>query len=337
MKLATVILAGGRGTRFWPISRKERPKQLIPLIKEKTLLELTLLRLKPLEAEETIVITTKELERFISHYVDKSVKIISEPEGRNTLPAITLAAVEAESDYIAVFPSDHLIKNDELFRREVERALKFIERRPEYIVTFGIEPTYPATGYGYIKVADEIWNGVLKASQFKEKPPLELARQYVESKKFLWNGGIFLFSKNTFFSMLREFQPEIYQKVEEKCLLAKYSELPSISIDYGIVEKTSKVATVPLPKEVGWSDLGSWNSLLDFSNEGSNFVKGKGKLFASQRSILWTEDRFVVCVGLEDFAIIVTQDAILALNLKLDQEVRKVVEYLEKNGFQELV
>ena len=254
MVMKTIILAGGSGSRLWPLSREEYPKQLLTLEKEESLLQKTFRRVSKFSKISDIVTITN-----IKHYSDIKLQlnqinnsniVIGEPFGRNTLPAIASAlqyfiSQKCEDDIVLVVPSDHLISNIDAFNKTVEEGKKFAE--DGYIVTFGIKPTYPETGYGYIKTATPLNNGY-KVEKFVEKPNIATAQKYLDSGNYYWNGGIFMSKISTFFDEFKKYIPEIFTNLEEldfsnstKIQYSVYEKMPSISIDYAIMEKSNKI------------------------------------------------------------------------------------------------
>ncbi len=336
MKMITLILAGGSGTRLWPLSRKLHPKQFLALNGDKSLLRQTAERAKE-HAEEIVVATNKEQYFYVRDELSDLVledNIIREPSRRNTAPAIALASLFIKEHYgnenFLVLPSDHVL-SENFF----ETAKKAEPLAKEHLVTFGIEPRNPATGYGYIKPGESLGYGN-KVERFIEKPSREKAEQLV--KDCLWNSGIFLFSPSL---LAREFElhsPEIasyMQSYEE--LLNSYNKLASISIDYAIMEKSSRSAVVPYSGK--WQDIGSWKSVyaLMQKDENGNAVKGETMLYDTSSSLIYGDERIVACIGVEDVVIVDTRDALLVAKKDRAEDVKKITEELLARGRDEAI
>ena len=275
-----VLLAGGTGTRLWPVSRQLYPKQLVKFIGEDSLVQITIKRLTSLLdpknirivcGEEHVHETARHMEEI---GIKSNGKIIGEPCGRNTAPAILLAVfyvLKKEKDAIlCIFPADHVIKDIKGFHTKLESAIRLAES--DYIVTFGIKPHYPETGYGYIEGTQQVAEGALKIKRFVEKPDARTAKDYVTAGNYFWNSGMFTFKASVILEEFKRHQPEIFQSMQEmvvkkdRVTYQEYGKLPDISIDYAIMEKTVK--GVVLPSEFGWSDIGTWKSLYEFLPKG---------------------------------------------------------------------
>jgi len=283
-----VLLAGGSGTRLWPVSRELYPKQLVKFIGEDSLLQITIKMLAPvLDAENILVVCVKEHFSEIARHMEEidiraAGKIICEPCGRNTAPAILLGMLHIlkheEDALLCIFPADHVIRNISAFHEKLRSAIKLAEMG--YIVTFGIKPHYPETGYGYIDGAGEITDQAFSVKRFVEKPDMETARRYVDAGSFFWNSGMFTFKASVMMNELKIHQPELLNKMKPLALTEGdisqevYQLLPNIAIDHAIMEKTDKGAV--LPSDFGWSDIGSWKSLYDFfpKDQSSNVIDG---------------------------------------------------------------
>lgn len=345
-----LILAGGSGTRLWPLSRQSYPKQFLQIGKEKTLMQKTAVRsLKNVSAEEILIISNREYKFLIKEQlaevgIKEEQNIILEPQGRNTAPAVALAAAFArdvlncgEDEVLFVCPSDHLISPEERFAGYVEEAEKLAKLG--YIVTFGVNPTRPETGYGYIKEGNLLANEGLsyranKVKQFVEKPDLETAKNYLLEGGYYYNSGMFAFSLKTIFSELKKHAPEILEITDrgyEKALEA-FSEMPSISIDYAILEKSDSVAVLPL--DVMWSDVGSWDSFFEVleKDENNNVKIGDVLDVDTTNSLILAQNRLVATIGLEDLLVIDTPDALLISHRKESQKVKEIVDQLKKSG-----
>lgn len=348
-----VVMAGGSGTRLWPLSRGQYPKQFLKLQGENTMLQNTILRLDGLNCRIPLVISN-ETHRFIVaeqlQLINKlSKNIILEPVGRNTAPAIALAALEIvangdEDSLMLVLAADHVIKDEAEFRKTVEKAIPYAEAGQ--LVTFGIVPTCPETGYGYIKrginVNDTDSDGFVVDS-FVEKPNIEKANEYLSSGLYYWNSGMFLFSAKGYLEELQKFRPDIYQvcfdsmkQVQEDLDFVRisqdiFSSCPDESVDYAVMEKTDRAVVVPL--DAGWSDVGSWSSLWDVSyqDRAGNSVTGDVIQINSKNNYVYAESSLVTTVGIDDLVIIQTKDAMLIAKKDQVQDVKKIVDKLKEN------
>lgn len=340
--MKSIILAGGSGSRLWPLSRDEFPKQLLSFDESESLLQKTFKRLCSFSKPDEIVTITN-----IKHYqniklqlnnIDKSNIVIGEPLGRNTAPAIasTLEYFKqkgASDDIVLIVPSDHLIKNIDAFNRTVEQGKVLAEQG--YIVTFGIKPDYPETGYGYIKVKEKLSAGY-KVEKFVEKPDLETAKKYLASGEYYWNGGIFIGKISTFLSEFKKYTPDIYSNISDlnfsedsKIKYSVYEKMPSISIDYAIMEKSDKIALVELQSD--WNDLGSWQSIYNIKekDKDGNVLTGKIVVDNVKNSFIYSQKEIVAVSGLENIILVETEDAIMACKLDESQNVKKLYEKLK--------
>ena len=341
--MKSIILAGGSGSRLWPLSRDEYPKQLLSFDDNASLLQKTFNRLCTFSAPSEIVTITN-----IKHYqniklqlnqIDKSNVVIGEPLGKNTAPAIASSLEyfkqkNNSDDIVLIVPSDHLIKDVEAFNQTVEKGKILAEQG--YIVTFGIKPSYPETGYGYIKTKGKSVNGY-KVEKFVEKPDLDTAKQYLKSGEYYWNSGIFMGKMSVFFDEFEKLNPEIFensQKLDftnnDKIEFSIYESMPSISIDYAIMEKSDKIALVQLQSD--WSDLGSWQAIYNIKDkdENGNVITGKVILDNVKNSLIYSQKEIVAVSGLEDIILIETEDAIMACRKDESQNVKKLYEKLKK-------
>lgn len=362
-----VILAGGSGTRFWPLSRETYPKQMLQIVGEDTLLRQTIKRIKGFVPPENIwIVTTEDKAQDIRFHLEpfgqltQKIRFTKEPLGRNTAPAIGLNAIylnQVSPDSIMiVMPSDHAISENEKFLSDLKVAIE--GAKEDYLVTFGIKPSRPETGYGYIKVdyTSKIkLKGVLKAECFVEKPDLETARRYVSDGGYFWNSGIFVWKTSKVLSEIEKHLPDLYKGLKEmESLLFEpdqpnepnepnklnklnelYASLESISIDYGIMERSPNVLVVPATFE--WSDLGSWTALDELikKDDAGNIVKGNTVDIGSQNSTIFAGERLVATIGLKDMVVVDTPDATLVTPKERVQEVRNIVEELKKKGREE--
>ncbi|WP_018981658.1 mannose-1-phosphate guanylyltransferase/mannose-6-phosphate isomerase [Salinimonas chungwhensis] len=341
-----VILAGGSGSRLWPKSRAALPKQFLALTSEQSMLQETLSRLKGVETHKPIVICN-DAHRFLvaeqlrQQNVDHG-GILLEPVGRNTAPAIALAALHAlQSDpdeVLLVLAADHLIKDTSAFHKAVHNAQNLAESG--YLVTFGIVPDCAHTGYGYIKAAQELDPG-FAVEQFVEKPDAATAQEYVSSGNYFWNSGMFMFKAGRYIEELEKFHPDIL-KICRQAIETETNDLdfiridadifatcPDDSIDYAVMEKTEKAAMVPL--DAGWSDVGSWSSLWDVADKDANgnAVVGDAILEDVNNSYINSEGRLISVIGLDDVVVVETKDAVMVANKNNVQDIKKVVNRLK--------
>lgn len=346
----SVVLSGGAGTRLWPASRESHPKPFMKLADGETLIQKTYARAKAL-GSEVLTVTNRDyyfMSRDELERVDISGSFLLEPFGRNTAPAIALAAklIEAtqiEDTVMLVLAADHLIADQDGFALAVTKAAQLAAQ--DYLVTFGIVPTSPETGFGYIERGDILGAGN-KVARFVEKPDLETAQGYVSSGKYLWNSGMFCFKAGVFLAELAKHAPEV-AKVVDACWEsmqplnnAQMAEIPAdlfktapdISIDYAVMEKSDKVAVVP--GDFGWSDIGSWNAIRDLvePDAGQNRALGDAIFVDSTNTFVQSEGRLVATVGINDLMIIDTADALLVAHPDKSQDVKKVVAQLKKDG-----
>ena len=331
-----VILAGGSGSRLWPLSRELYPKQLINFNTEKSLIQSTFERLnKFIPAENIISITNTKHHANVKMQlgeVGENSIILSEPVSKNTAPAISLGVkyiIETTDDdeTILVVPSDLLIENDEKFIQSIHEAQKYVDQG--FIVTFGIKPNYPETGFGYINCVDG------KVEGFTEKPDNTTAEKYLQDENYYWNSGIFMFKASTMIEELEQYCPEISDlikniKCSETIPFNEFEKMPCISIDYAVMEKSQKIAMVELQSD--WKDLGSWQSIYEVSpkDENNNVFVGHVLDKGSKNSFVYSSSKLVATIGLEDTVIVETEDAILACKKDKTQEVKQIYETLKE-------
>lgn len=325
MAIINVILSGGVGSRLWPLSRKSRPKQYIPLFNDKTLFQICAERNSSLVDSIQVIgsVDNYKLSRFdfeqcgINNYTE-----IIEAAPRNTAASIAFAAFSAASDDILIVtPSDHIIKGFEGYKEAIDRAVKLAEQG--YIVTFGATPTRPETGYGYIEHDAE-----MNVLSFKEKPTLEIAKEYLASKRYLWNGGFFCFKASVYLEELKQFAPKVYDTafnamnhIKDSFLpLDEMMEIPSISVDYAVMEHSKKIKVVPFDFE--WNDLGSFESVWEYLGKDSKENIAGNLVLGSQKHVEF--------IGLENLILVETEDAILVMPKDKTQLVKEVYERLEK-------
>ncbi len=351
MNLIPVIMSGGSGSRLWPQSRALYPKQFLPLVNEQTMLQNTVARLDGLESvSEPLVIANEEHRFLVAEQLRQMGRtasaIILEPVGRNTAPAVALAALKTMSHeddpLLLVLAADHVIQDVDAFHRAIATALP--AARDDKLVTFGIVPTHPETGYGYIKASKEFIGGnVALVERFVEKPNLETAQDYLAAGSYYWNSGMFLFKASRYLEELNTFRPDILAACE-KAIAGQSADLdfvrlneaafvvcPDESIDYAVMEKTSDAVVVPL--DAGWSDVGSWTSLADIcaQDESGNSVQGDVLLQDTHNTFVRSEKKLIATVGVNDLIITESDDAILVAHKDRVQDVKKIVDRLKAN------
>ncbi|SMC03154.1 mannose-1-phosphate guanylyltransferase [Sulfobacillus thermosulfidooxidans DSM 9293] len=343
-----VILAGGRGERFWPLSRMMHPKQFLTLMGNHSMIRTTRDRVRSLIGpENTWVVTGQD-------YVDKvktnlpdvpSSHILGEPVGRNTAPSIAWAAAsiyqEDPAAVILILPSDHLIKYQKRFQKLADLALRSAEARGGFY-TFGIIPTHAETGYGYIEHGSEVEHGILHVKRFVEKPPLEEAQGMVESGRFLWNSGMFAFKAEEYLTALRMLIPDLYEGImalihHPDRVDTIFPELPQVSVDHGIMEKVKNVYV--LPADIGWDDVGTFAALARHlpRNDEQNAAKGHAIFVDSQNVTAISEGPVVSFIGVKDLFVVATKDAVLILSPDRSQDVRQVVQALKEGQHEHLL
>ncbi len=359
--LYALILAGGSGSRLWPMSRELYPKQLLKLNQKNTLFEATFLRLienfddkniisiTNIKHEPGVRIQLKTLkEKFCRN---EDYKIITEPIGRNTAPAIALAAKYIKNEagrrvdpIILVVPSDHLILDDKKFSKAIDDGIKLAKEG--FIVTFGIKPSKIDTGFGYIKTQKnkkitEIDPEALKVAEFKEKPDYDTAKEYVDSGKYFWNAGIFMFKYSVMISEMKKHSKdiltllddmEIHTNAQPTVEYQAFKKMPDISIDYAVMEKSKKIALIQL--DCGWNDLGSWEAIYDISKKDKkgNCITGNVIDVESQNSMIYSTSKLVTTIGLKDTIVVETEDAVLVCDKSKSQDVKKIYNELKERN-----
>jgi mannose-1-phosphate guanylyltransferase len=345
-----LILAGGSGTRFWPLSRRLRPKQLLALDGGRSLLQATVDRLAPtIPPADVWICTTAHLADAVREQLPEvpAEQILCEPEGRNTAPAIgwSLASMpeDRRSEVVAVLPSDHRFADAEGFRASLEIAAHSAAEH-DRVMTLGVEPRWAETGYGYLELAeaDGSGTGVRRLGQFREKPDAETALTYVESGNYLWNAGIFVFRGSTFLDHLRTFEPEMGKALDaiaaDPARTAElYPTLRSISVDYAVMERLEEIYTLPL--DCGWSDLGSWQALAEISekNDDGNVCRGDVMTIDARDNLLYADQGQVAVLGVEGLVVVRTGDTVLVAPVDRSQEVKQFVERLKTEGRDDLL
>ena len=347
--LCALIMAGGKGTRFWPLSTEEKPKQFLNLIGEDTMIQMTVNRIKPIIPIERIFVCTGEM------YVDlvkeqlpelPERNIIVEPEGRNTAPCIALSAFIIKKYYenanMIVLPSDHLIKDEDEFRNIIESADKFVNENNEAIITLGMEPSRPETGYGYIRYGKEETyvnkHKVIKVDAFVEKPNKEKAKKYIEEGNYLWNGGMFLWSIDNILNQIDTYSNETYRALKEIDNISdeelqifindNYYKTEATSIDYAVLEKSNDIYVIP--SNFGWDDVGSWEALDRYREKDKfgNVLVGCAKAVDSQGNLIISSNHHIVVEGLDDIYVIENDGKILVgnkSNVANVKELKKII------------
>jgi len=342
-QVKAVIMAGGKGERFWPLSRENLPKQLLSLVGKRSLLQETVNRLQPLiPPQDILVVTRRPLGRDIKRQLPKVPKknIISEPVGRNTAPCIGLAAKKIKEDAVmVVLPADHIVKLRRKFLDTLKMAIT-LARETGSLITIGIKPTYPATGYGYIEagarekqkaVSDK--RQVFKVKRFVEKPDEKRAERFLKSGRFFWNSGMFVWKKSVILEAIRKYMPSLYYKlqmVSSKNINKLYPGLPNVSIDYGIMEKAKN--RLVIPADFSWEDLGSWESLDRFflRDGNKNSIMGRVSTIDTRNCIMVNRKGLLSAIGVSDLIVVSTEDVTLVFPKGKGQQVKKLVEKLRR-------
>lgn len=361
-----VVLSGGSGTRLWPLSREHYPKQLLALINDNTLLQDTFKRLDGVDvlSQQQIIVCNEEHRFLVAEQLrqlntNKS-KILLEPVGRNTAPALTLAALsitnEQDDAVMLVLPADHAITNIPAYHRAVNQAYEFALQ--DKLVTFGIKPSSPETGFGYIKVGNELKQHCFELSEFVEKPDLKNAEHYIQSGNYVWNSGMFMMKASVWLDHINTFSPNILSFCDGAFKAAQadndfcrvdtdlFEQCESDSIDYAVMEKITKQdkvnkssTAVVVTLDAGWTDLGSWSSLWQVGNKDSNGNVISGDVFAenTKNSYIYSNKKLVAALGLEDIIIVETSDAVLVAHKDYAQDVKNIVSWLKQQNRNEQI
>ena len=349
--MLALIMAGGIGTRFWPLSRESKPKQYLNIVSEKSMIRMTVERLLPkIEMKDIFIVTGKSQVKFVKEHLPElpTENIIIEPFGMNTAPCIALSAKYLQRKYdpeekMIVLAADHLIKNEKEFLRTLEVAEKSADQNN--LVTFGIKPDYPATGYGYVEAGKQIADEMFEVKRFKEKPDLETAKQFLKAGNFFWNSGMFAWKIETILNAYQDHLPEVISlldKIAEKWENSKieadisneFSKMPKLPVDIGIMEKAEERIVIPV--DYGWSDVGSWKALYDVSekDENRNVLKCKNMILNSKENYVYS-DKLVTLIGVENLVVVETENALLISSKDKSEDVKKIVNKLKEEGKKE--
>lgn len=354
MKTFGVIMAGGGGTRFWPLSRKDTPKQLLNLSGKDIMINEAIDRLALIcDYKDIFIVTNRTQERQLLSLLNGRVdseRILAEPAARNTAACIGFAAIHILKKYgdgiMVITPSDAYIKDTENFAEVVKRAVKTAEETDK-LVTIGIKPNFPSTGYGYIQ-CEKTDRAVKNVLRFVEKPNEETAKKYLKSGDFLWNSGMFVWRVSTILDMIQTYLPEIYSCIERiaesfgtekelETINSIYPTIPSISVDYGIMEQSKDIVVVP--GDFGWNDVGSWDMfhVLHKEDAEGNIQVGETLALGTTRTIIYSSSKLVTALGVDNLVIVETPDAILVCNKDKAQDIKQIVEELKCNGKEDVL
>lgn len=342
-----VILSGGSGTRLWPLSRGQYPKQFLPLVSDNTMIQETLLRLDGIPNLQQPIAVCNEDHRFmmaeqLREIGIKAAAIILEPVGKNTAPAVAMAALSAssEDDVLLILPADHVVGNTQAFHAAVAKAEQLAKQ--DLLVTFGIVATEPETGYGYIKRGESREHEAYTVAAFVEKPDIETAKGYLASGEYFWNSGMFAFKAGCFLRELEKFNPEMLSVCRAALQAAQpdldfvrldktlFSSCPSDSIDYAVMEKTDKAVVIPL--DADWNDVGSWSALWDVTGKDTagNAIKGDVLTVDTRNSYIHSSNKLVAVIGVDNLVVVETDDAVMIAAKDRVQEVKEIVDQLKK-------
>jgi mannose-1-phosphate guanylyltransferase len=349
-------MAGGGGTRFWPLSRKNKPKQILNISGNDVMINETIKRYEGIiPYENTYVVTLASQQKVLDEVLLTCIpreNILIEPVGRNTAPCILYAAMRIFGKYgdavMCVFPSDHYVANVEEFRNILNKAI-VLAQETNKLITIGIKPTFPSTGYGYINFdLQSNNNGAYDVLEFIEKPDFERAKEYLKSKNYLWNSGIFVWKISVILESFKRFLPRLYERAEEilsvagtdqeqKTVEKVYPRLQSISIDYGIMERSNEVLVIP--GDFGWSDIGSWDMLgaIFPPDDEGNIIKADFVGIDTKNCIIYGNGKLIATIGLDNIIIVNTEDALLICPKERAQDVKEIVERIKRQGRMELL
>lgn len=343
--LCALIMAGGKGTRFWPLSTADKPKQFLKLLGSETMIQMTVKRInKLIPIHKIFICTTEKYLNLVKEQLPNLPleNIIIEPEGRNTAPCIALSSMLIKRRFndtnIVVLPSDHLIRDEERFLNDIDEANKFLETNKDAIITLGMKPDRVETGYGYIKVNKLSYgDNIKKVESFVEKPTFAKAKEYLESQDYLWNGGMFLWNVNNIILKIKEYLPNTYNALSElltseeneinKIISENYLKTDAISIDYGILEKAKNIYVIPC--NCGWDDVGNWTSVERYSDKDNvgNVFKAQGTLYNCKNNIVLTHKN-ILLNDVENLIVVETDDYIMISSKKQEQDIKKAKELL---------
>jgi len=353
MDIRAVIMAGGVGTRFWPLSRTKKPKQFLPIVSNKTMIEDTVGRLlTQLPSKNIFTIANSEQTKTIRTLLPglPLENLLIEPQGKNTAPSLMLATAKIylhnPKAVIAALPADHLIKNSALFLKKLKAAAE-AATRGDYLITFGIPPTYPATGYGYIQFSSRnplkiLSEKFLSVQKFKEKPELKQAKIFLKKGNHYWNSGMFLWQADVFAAKLKKFAPSLFpywkrilnalKNNNEPAIAAIFKNIPSISIDYGLMEKAEGILMAE--GNFGWSDVGAWSSLIEIwpKDKDGNAIKGESLFLESENCLVYNPKKLTALIGVKDLIVVETEDALLISHKSQDQKVKNILEKIKQKG-----
>lgn len=347
--LCALIMAGGKGTRFWPLSTEKKPKQFLNLIGNDTMIQMTINRIKPIVPIERIFVCTGQMyvnlvKQQLPDLPERN--IIIEPEARNTAPCIALSALVISRYYknlnMIVLPSDHLINDEDEFRSIVSAADKFVSNNDKSIVTLGMNPTRAETEYGYIKCTNSVHKSnehrVIKVDKFVEKPDCEKAKEYLRDGNYLWNGGMFVWSINNIINQIKKYSSNIYEAIHgiedvdeenlQQFIDKQYENTEAISIDYAVLEKAEDIYVIP--SNIGWDDIGSWRSIERYrkKDENDNILNKNSQAVESKSSIAINNEKKVVMIGVKDIMTVETEESIFVVNKQCIDKLSKYKENL---------
>jgi mannose-1-phosphate guanylyltransferase len=348
-----IIMAGGGGTRFWPLSRQRTPKQLLNLTGKDLMINETIDRVSTiLDKKDIFIVTNANQETLMRDKVDPAIlpdHILIEPSARNTAACIGYAAFEIIRKYgdgiMCIFPADHYIKNVSTFTDIFNKAIE-IANREDCLLTIGIEPTFPSTGYGYIKYDKSSADYAKQVIEFVEKPNYELANSYVNSGNYSWNSGMFIWKASAILENFKRYLPKVYHfleiignsmntPAERETILDIYPQIPSISIDYGIMERSDNVKVIP--GDLGWNDVGSWDNLnsLYSPDQNGNIIKGQQIAIDTNNCILFSKKRLIATIGIENLIVVETDDAVLVCDRNRAQDIKRITDELKNKNLEE--
>ena len=349
--LWSVIMAGGQGTRFWPLSRKNKPKQFLSLVGDTSMLEQTIDRLNGVvNREQVLVVTQKDKVAYVKNLLGfKSAQVIGEPVGRNTAPCLILAASKIfrkdPHAVLSMLPADHVIQKTTIFKKSLKAASQIAENTG-LPVTFGVVPQLAHTGYGYLEMGGK--EGKLREfdffrlKAFHEKPSIEKAKRFFKSKKFLWNSGMFVWRAADLLKVARKYLPEAYELAQyiteknfDQRMEKDFKKMPNISIDYGLMEKM-KNEILTMPVDFGWSDVGNWNAIYDLSKKDSqkNATVGDVTLIRSKGNVIRSFEKRISMVGVHDFIVVESEDSILICPKSEGEAIKEIVQSLKNQGLE---